>query len=236
MIRLVDTTIGCSVTERRVLFMQNGQRLAFHSRGAGAYVLINGGRKDRKLTVAVRGYLETAVDIRYEELKGRYPEVYVALIPERPKYGSCDFVDISGSMPGISSIAAVCLTDPLAKVVSYNAGKRQMRLLAARRLNEKAYALIHAQTEDFEEFHVVSAKEKLLLRLAYPLETEVRPEEEISRIVRGRVEENGDYLLRLRGGGQGMQYLVRYVVKGRTKFQKIAADLADDSENRNMEV
>lgn len=236
MIRLVDTTVGCPVTERRVLFMQNGKRIAFHSRGAGAYVLINGGRKDGKLTVAVRGYLETVVDIRYEELTGRYPEVYVALIPERPEYGSCDFVDISGSMPGISSIAAVSLTDPLAKVVSYHAGKRQMRLLAARRLDEEAYALIHAQTEDFEEFHVASARDKLLLRLAYPLEAEVRPEEEISRIVRGRVEENGDYLLRLRGGGQGMQYLVRYVVKGRTKFQKIAAELADDSENRNMEV
>lgn len=230
-IRLVDTTVGAPVTEQQVLFLRNGQTLPLHFRSAGVYVLLNGERKDGRIKVVARGYLETEVDIRYGELTGRYPEVYVALIPERPKYGSCDFVDIRGTLPGISSIAAVCLTDPFARVVSYNAGKRQMKLLAARELDEKAYALIHTQTERFEEFQVASVKNKLLLRLTQPLKTEVTPEEEISRIVRGRAEKDGSYLLRLRGDGQGTHYLVRYVVKGRTTFKKIAAESAGDSGN-----
>ena len=234
MIKLVDTTIGCPVTERQVQFAQNGRTLSLFPRGVGVYVLLNGERKDGRVTIAVRGYLETAVDIRYGELTGRYPEVYVALIPDRPKYGSCDFVDISGILPGISSIAAVCLTDPLAKVVSYNAGKRQMKLLRAGELDEKAYALIHAQTERFEEFQVASVRNKLLLRLTHPLEAEVTPEEDIARIVRGRTEKDGSYLLRLRGDGQGMRYLVRYVVNGRTTFEKIAAESVGNPGNRGV--
>lgn len=229
-VRLVDTTVGCPVTQRQVRFWQNGREAAFLPRGGGTYVLVNAGRRDGKLAISVRGYLPTAADICYGKLAERYPEVYVELIPERPKYGHCDFADISGNLPGISSIAAVCLTNPSARALSYNAEKRQIRLLQAKNLDEKAYALIHTQAETFEEFRVASAGKKLLLRLEHPLETELRPEEEISRIVRGRIEANGNYLLRLRGDGQGMQYLVRYEVKDKVMFEKITAAAADGRE------
>lgn len=234
-IRLVDTTVGSPVTERQVLFRENGRMLSFLSRGAGTYVLVNGERKKRQISIAVRGYLETTADICYEALTGRYPEVYVELIPERPKYGGWDFMDISGNLPGISSVAAVCLTAPSARAVSYNAEKRQMRILPARELNEKTYALIHSQTDSFEEFCVASVKKKVLLRLEHPLETAFQPEEEIARIVRGRTETNGNYLLRLRGDGQGLQYLIRYVVNGKTNFRRAAAGNADDPENRRLQ-
>lgn len=194
-------------------------------------MLVNAGREDGNISIAVRGYLETAVEIRYEKLSERYPEVSVELIPERPKYGNCDFADISGNLPGISSIAAVCLTNPSARALSYNAEKRQIKLLQAKNLDEKTYALIHTQAETFEEFRVASAGKKLLLRLEQPLATELKAEEEISRIVRGRTEENGNYLLRLRGDGREMQYLVRYEAKGTTTFEKITAASADGHEN-----
>lgn len=229
-IRLLDTTNGFPVTERRVSFAQNGRSLSFLPKGEGIYVLINGGREERRLTIAVKGYLETVVEIRYEELSVSCPEVDVELIPERSKYGSCDFVDISGTLQGISSITAVCLTKPCARVLSYNVEKRQMKLMEAGRLDEKTYALIHAQEEKFEEFFVAVVKNRLLLRLAKPLETEVKPEEEISRVVRGRIKKNGDYLLRLRTGGRGTQYLIRYEGKGRIGFQKISAESTDDRE------
>lgn len=229
-IRLVDTTIGCPVTERQVRFTQDGRQQAFFPRGAGTYVCLDRGREDGELTIAVRGYLETTVDIRYGEMTGEYPEVYVELMPEKPKNGYHDFVDITGNMPGITSVAAVCLADPYAKALSYHAEKRQIRLMAAGRLDEKAYALVHEQTESFEEFHVASVKDRLLLRLSHPLATEVKAEEQITRIVRGRTERNGDYLLRLREKGQGIVYLVRYVVKGKTIFGKTAAGFADSQE------
>lgn len=83
MIRLVDTASGHPVTERQVIFRRHGQNLTLLYRGAGIYVLLDSEEKDGKLTVAARGYLETEVEIRFEELTGRYPEVYVALIPIR---------------------------------------------------------------------------------------------------------------------------------------------------------
>lgn len=230
-IRLVDTTNGCPVNERRILAAAGGHKLTFLFKGEGTYVLVNEGRKDRRLSILVRGYLEAVVEICYEELDKNCPEVYVELIPERPQYGSLDFWDISGNLPGITSIAAVCLTKPCARALSYHDVKRQLKLMEAGRLDERAYALIHPQTESFEEFHVAAVKNRLLLRLAQPLKTEVKAEEEISRIVRGRIEKNGDYLLRLREEGRGVQYLVRYEVKGAANFQKITTESADAWEN-----
>lgn len=234
-IRLVDTTVGWPVTEQQVLFKKNGQKLAFYSCGAGVHVCLNSGREDMKLTVIVKGYLETTVDIRYKELAGRYPEVYVDLIPERPKYGYSDFVDIIGNMPGITSVAAVCLTNSFAEAAAYSTRKQQMKLFAARVFDEEAYALIHAETASFEEFHVVSVRNRLFLRLAQPMETEVKPGEKISRIVRGKAEKDGNYLLRLRKDGQGMQHLIRYVVNGKTTFRKIGAESAGDLENGRLQ-
>lgn len=81
MIRLVDTKDWRPVTERTVFFRRHGQNLALHYHGAGIYVLLDSEKRDGNLTIAARGYLETEVEIRSEELTGRYPEVYVALIP-----------------------------------------------------------------------------------------------------------------------------------------------------------
>lgn len=83
MIRLVDTESGRPVTERQVCFRQHGHNLALRYHGAGIYVLPESEKKDGKLTVAARGYLETEVEICSVELTGRYPEVHVALIPIR---------------------------------------------------------------------------------------------------------------------------------------------------------
>lgn len=83
-IRLIDTTTGYPVTERQVIFSENGIPVAFLAKEDGVYVGMNMGKTDRELRVQVKGYLECDFSVIYADMVGRYPEVLVYLIPEIP--------------------------------------------------------------------------------------------------------------------------------------------------------
>ena len=223
-IRLIDTTTGYAVTERQVIFTEDGNPVAFLGKENGVYVGMNMGKTDRELRVKVKGYLETDFSVVYADIAGRYPEVLVYLIPEIPTYGFTNILEIKGNLLGIESVDAVSVTDPYGKAQAYQPQKQQMKLLDSKKLTERAYALLHTEPESFEEFHIYPAKNKQILKLKDPLLTECKPEEIITRIIRGKTWESGDYTLRVRGDGRGTEYLVRYVVNGQTEFKRIVFD------------
>lgn len=223
-IRLIDTTTGYPVTERQVIFTEDGIPVAFLGKEDGVYVGMNMGKTDRELRVKVKGYLETDFSVIYADMLGRYPEVLVYLIPEIPSYGFTNILELKGNLPGIESIDAVSVTDSYGEAQAYQPQKQQMKLLNSKKLTERAYALLHEEPESFEEFHIYPAKNKQILKLKDPLLTECKPEEIITRIIRGKTWESGNYTLRVRGDGRGTDYLVRYVVNGQTEFKRIVFD------------
>ena len=225
---LIDTTTGYPIREHQVMFRENGQPTRFIRKEDGLYISMNHGREDRTLQVNVKGYQEEKIKICYAELSEKYPEVFLNLIPELPVYGYTDLLELKGNLPGITSVDAVSMTRSEAKAAVYQEKKQQLKLFASTRLTEKAYALIHQQPESFEEFHILSVKNRLLLKLKNPLQSPCKPEELISRIVRGRTDGFGNYFLRVRGDGHGTDYLVRYVVEGQTKFKRIVFDNPED--------
>ena len=230
-VRLIDTTTGYPVTERRVMFYEDDRPVTYVGKGEGVYISLNHKREDRLLRVCVKGYLEEKVKIQYAQLSSKYPEIFIELIPEIPVYGYTDILELKGNMPGILSVSAVSMTESKARAAAYQEKKQQLKLFDSSRLTERAYALIHRDPEFFEEFHVKSVKNRLILKLEEPLETICKPEELVSRIVRGRTDGSGNYFLRIRGDGRGTDYLVRYVVEGQTKFKRI---VFDDPENRRL--
>ncbi len=230
-VHLVDTTTGDPVTEHQVMFYHDSRLVTYVRKGDGLYVGMNMGKKDRELTVRVKGYLEAVTELCYEKLSGRYPEIFINLIPEMPAYGYVDLLELKGNLAGISSIDAVSMTDPHAMVQGYLEKKQQLKLLQSKKLTERDYALIHDSPESFEEFHIQPVNHKQYLRLREPLQTVCKPEETVTRIIRGRTTGSGDYILRVRGDGRGTDYLVRYVVKGQTKFKRI---VFDDPEHRRL--
>lgn len=220
-INLLDTTTGFPVNEHQAMFYDNGHPATYVRKDDGLYVGLNIGRNDRKLRVKVKGYLEEETEICYAELPGRYPEIYLNLIPEQPAYGYTDLLDLKGNYPGIESITAVSMHHAYASAQAYMEKKQQLKTYVSKRLTETAYALVHNEPESFEEFHILPAGNKQILKLTAPLETSCKPEEIITRIVRGRTTGSGDYLLRVRGDELGTDYLVRYVVNGKINFKRI---------------
>ena len=227
-VRLIDTTTGYPVTERQVMFYENDRPVSFVRKSDGVYVSMNRGRKDCVLRVQAKGYLEETIRVCYADLAGKYPEIFLNLIPELPAYGYTDILELKGNLPGMESVCAVSMTTSDARAAAYQEKKQQLKLFDSSRLTEQAYALIHSSPESFEEFRLMSVKNRLILKLEFPLQTVCRPEELVSRIVRGRTDESGNYLLRIRGDGRGTDYLVRYVVNGQTKFKRIVFDNPED--------
>ena len=219
-VTLLDTTTGRIAEERQVLFYCNNELLSMNSSSAGVYILMNHGRHDMKILAQVKGYEPAEFFVCYDSLDGRYPIVEVPLVPIIKPYGYTDLCEISGSMEGIEEICAVSLNDVRAKICAYNAKKNTLRLFSSSQLDEGAYAVVHEKNMEFEEFRIIKKAERdLLLYLGEPMQSECVPEEGIARIVRGKVDANGRYLLRVRKDGAGTRYLIRFTVNGNKQYK-----------------
>lgn len=223
-VRLVDTTTGRKIEQRQVIFKSEDQILPFLRRDDGLYVLLNRGRNDMDLDISVVGYLPIRLRICYAELSETFPEVEAPMIPEVSTTGFVDMLTLEGHCPGITSIEAVSLKKPYGSVDSYQERKQVLKLYYTKQLEESSYAVIHEQQQEFEEFRIKKRVDKLSVKLAAPLETACRPEEKVARIVHGRVDPKGRYLLRVLEDGGGTEYLVRYVIKGKVSFKKISTE------------
>jgi len=234
-VRLVDTTTGKKIEQRQVTFKAENQILAFQSRDEGVYVLLNHGRKDMILEVSVLGYLPLQMEICYDKLSPKFPEVEMALIPEAGRNRFVDYLTLEGNRPGITSIAAVSLKKPHGVVISYQPRRQSLKLYYAKDFQEKSYAVIHEETQEFEEFQIGKRLDKLELKLVSPLETDCKPEEKINRIVHGKVEPDGHYILRVLEEGGGTDYLVRYVVDGQVTFKRFSTENQAPATNADEE-
>lgn len=223
-VRLVDTTTGRKVEQRQVLFKIEDEVVPLLRRDEGLYVLLNRGRNDMVLEVAATGYLPIKLNVCYEKLSKTFPEVEAPLIPEVNTNGYVDMLTLEGCCPGLTSIEAVSLKKSWGVVDSYQERRQTLRLYYSKPLEENAYAIIHEQQQEFEEFQILKRQDKLSVKLAMPLATACRPEEKIARIVRGKVDANGRYLLRVLEVGGGTEYLVRYVVDGKVTFKRISTE------------
>lgn len=231
-VHLVDTTTGFPVSQRQTVIRGNGGLLTLRDRGSGYYILLNHGREDMHLEVNVYGYLPAEAEVSYANLPEDYPEVEIPLIPQIKPYGYTDLVTLEGNESGIESIDAIPLHNPWARTAGYVDRKLLLKLFNAKEMNEQTYALYHEDKMQFEEFRIVQKKDELTLKLSSPLAGDCKPEEQVTRIIRGKTDQEGNYLLRVREDGNGTEYLVRYVVKGNAKYKRISFD---DPEDRRLE-
>ena len=223
-VRLVDTTTGKKVGQKQIIFKSENQMLVFQRRDEGVYVLLNHGREDMTLEICAEGYLPMRKKICYEELSPKFPEVEVPLIPEAGRNRFVDYLTLEGNRPGITSVAAVSLKKPHGVVISYNARRQSLKLYYAKAFEEQTYAVIHEEAQEFEEFQIGKRLDKLELKLVSPLNADCRPEEKINRIVHGKVDPDGHYILRVLDEGCGTDYLVRYEVNGQVSFKRFSTE------------
>jgi hypothetical protein len=161
------------------------------------------------------------VDVDYESLDPKFPEIEVSLMPIPRERGMIDIYTLTGKKRGLISISAVRLDNPIATIGKYVENKRILKLFNAKSLDEKSYAILHPDSMQYEEISVAKKTDKLSLKLLRPIEDGWKVEEPLTRVVRGRVEKDGTYTLRVRDLGGSNLYLVRFDQKSKTSYEQI---------------
>ena len=225
LVRLVDTTTGATVDERNVLFMRDESQVRPEDRGSGTYVFINTGREDFLMRIKVSGYEEYVTRVRYEELDPNIPECIAFLIPsEKAKRGE-GFFSLSGNLPFLEALEAVNLSRIACTANEYNKKKLLLNVFSSAgawvTLENRDYGLLQPDKKSYEKIEVLGNEGPQYIRLKSPLEKEFTSNLPIMRIIFGNVNENGDYLLRVRDDGGDQTYLIRFVVNGEVKFQVV---------------
>lgn len=220
-VRLTDTTTGDPPDMGAARFLVNGSAILLIWKEAGIYILLNRGRTNMLLDVQIQGFLPVSAWIDYNVLDPAYPQVEIALIPERKPYGYTDLITLEGCMPGIEHLDAAPLHESCALVLRYQEERQTLHFFSSKRLEECSYALLHEEKAEFEEIRIDRRIDALAVRLKRPLSAPCGPQEKVTRIIRGTTDAGGQYLLRVRQSEEQAQYLVRYTVNGETRFRKV---------------
>ncbi len=225
LIRLVDTTTGAAVDEKNVVFTRDGKPVRPDTRGEGIYLLINTGRENFLMQVKVYGYEEMTLNINYEELNEHLPEITVFLIPSENTVRGEGVLSLSGILPFLEAIEAVKPDRPLCTVKGFEPKKKILSYFpmagALRDWDEAEYGMLHADRESYETIGIVRRDTEQSVELKEILKEENISNLPVLRIIHGKVDENGAYLLRVRDDGEDQKYLIRYTVKSEVRFQTV---------------
>jgi len=222
MVRLIDSTIGRMITERNVRFYQSPARGAPIARGDGIYLFLNIGREDFSMEVRVYGYEPRVMEICYDRLDEQLPIQEVYLLPvDYPVQGE-ELLSLRGRLPGIQAIEAVSLLETNCCIREFHPRERVMTVLNPHnvRLPHIYYGLVSQDRTTYESFQIEEEISTQKVRLLKPLTQNYQINQPIARIIFGQTEEDGSYLLKVRDSKHAI-YLVRYVVDGNVKFQKV---------------
>lgn len=225
LIRLVDTSTGAAVEEREIQFLADGERVRPAPRGNGCFVFINTERTDFRLTVQVVGFESYSTDVRFEELDDRIPTCDIFLIPSERNAKGESVIGIFGNLPLLEALEAVDVNRPLCRFSDFTEKTRKMTVIkqAGRVLDMDYghYGLLAADGKSYEKIVVSGMDRNQALILKEPLAQPFTVNAPISRVVFGSVNDNGDYLLRVRDDSTNLRYLVRYIVSGEVRFQEV---------------
>ena len=221
-VRLIDTTTGNPPTTDAVRFSRGGRPVVAMNKGGGNHIFINLGREDFLMRIEVDGYDPLEKQIEFPE-EGML-ETDVFLMPSENAYRGGRVITLAGRIPGLSSIEAVSLSMPVCSISEFDDKKNIMTLfLPNRRIGMEGvyYGLVHETEAAYERFEVVEVISAVSVRIREPLQEEYLLNSPISRVIFGKVEKDGSFILRVRDSGMDLRYLVRIEAKGEVGFQEV---------------
>ena len=225
LVRLIDTTTGAQVTERNVVFKRNGIPVNPDPREPGTYLFINTGREDFLMRIETFGYEVYETRVRYEELDVRLPECDVFLMPSESMSKGEQVLSYSGTLPFLKTIEAVCLGRPVCFANSFVAKTNALSVFVGSggtvNLTDRFYGLLHSDKESYEKIEVVATYTPQSVKLKEPIKEEQVSNLAVMRVIFGSVDENGNYLLRVRDSGTGVRYMVRFELEDEVIFSEI---------------
>lgn len=219
-IYLVDTTSGSFLSQKNVILFQNNTILNPMKKGIGTYILCNHGRNDFVLTVEAFGYESSCINVNFESFDKGIPTVYVPMIPKISIENDAILSEIRGNLSGLEKIDAVTTED---KSLYLNKFDEKIQTITLFNYLEKPihnieYAVINPEKTEYEAFKIVRELHKHQFEIQSPLKKYWESNSILSRVIYGKVESNGDYILRIRKGNR-QKYIVRYVLGGAERFE-----------------
>ncbi len=225
LIRIIDTTTGAYVEERNIVFKRDGIPVRPEPRNPGTYIFINTGREDFLMQIEVFGYEVYKKEVRYEELDERLPECDVFLMPSESMSKGEQVLSYSGTLPFLKTIEAVCLGRPVCFANSFSAKTNALSVFIGSggrvSLEDRYYGLLHSDKKSYEKIEVEKAYTSQSVKLKEPIKEEQVSNLAVMRVIFGSVDENGNYLLRVRDSGTGVRYMVRFELEDEVIFSEI---------------
>lgn len=219
---LVDTTTGRVVTDKGAAFTRNGEADRPIDKGGGNYIFLNKGRENFTLGVEMRGYEKYSKVVDYEKLNANLPIFTVFLIPKTELMTGVDsLVSLFGKLSGLTEIEAVCTNRPGFCINEYKPRKGEMSyfsILGAKSMDDVNYGVVHAEKGDYEPIEVTKNLPDYVVKLREHITEEFKTNAPICRIIFGNVDEEGNYLLRMKDSGEDIPVIVRYCVDGEWNF------------------
>lgn len=218
LIRLIDTTTGQAVTSQSALFRSHGKLMPARLRGDGNYIFVDIGRDNRLMQLDVPGYDSLEFTVDYETLDDRMPSIDIFLIPSE---NTESILTLSGKVRGLKEVEAVQLGKPVCSINEFDAKGNKMSLFVPnKQMNMEGghYGLLHGET-DYEHIVVEEQPNQSLVKLKNQLKEEYAVGSGIARVVFGRVEDKGNYTLRVRSTADHPRYLVRFTTDKSVKYR-----------------
>ncbi|MBQ7706675.1 MAG: hypothetical protein IJT72_02710 [Lachnospiraceae bacterium] len=218
LIRLTDTTTGRAVSSLSVSFWKDGKQLITRLKGDGNYIFIDIGRENFLMKLSVPGFDSQEFIVDYETLDKRMPSIDVFLIPSE---NNESILTLSGKMRGLTAVEAVQLGNPACSINEFIPKEKRMTFIMPNRqmnMDGNRYGLLHGE-KDYEQFVVKEQLNPLSVKLEQQLNEEFAVGSPIARIIYGRVDSKGNYVLRVRDTAETLRFLVRFQTDGNVKYR-----------------
>ncbi|MCR5053536.1 MAG: hypothetical protein K6A69_01670 [Lachnospiraceae bacterium] len=224
LLRLVDTTTGMATEENDARFYLDGKLVEVHYKGGGNYILMNSGRENGLMQIEVYGFEPYSIKVDYEALDPILPAIDVFLIPSENTPKGESLITLEGRLSGLSAVETIHPGRPVTSIREFDAKKCTMTVFQPNRrvnMTDTYYGLLNVEKNTFEDLIVGDEVADKKVKLRKPIEEEFSPNAPIFRILYGRVNEDGTYLLRVRDDGKNLNYLVKYIVNGEARYKQI---------------
>lgn len=220
-LRLINTVTGRVVEEYNARFKTVLTGIRVIPKPGGMYLFLNVESNEFEIEIHVYGYEPQKVQIRLSEYQGIMPIHEVYLLPLDTPIRE-EVLTLRGKLSGIEKIEAVSLSDSICCIKEFDARKRIMSVLNQRnvRFHHTHYGLINRERTEYEHFEVEKEISPYEIKCKQKLEKEFYINQPIVRIVFGQIINQDEYLLRVKND-EDANYLVRYVLEGKTYYQKV---------------
>lgn len=227
-IYLIDTVFGSAISEQNVKLMRDNTYLTAVKKDMGFYALYNTGRENFELTVCAEGYENKKFQVNYENLDSKIPAVYIQMVPKRSIKNTAGILELTGNIPGLEAIDAVCPEDSFLYFKEYRKEERVLTLYDCREeaFTGRQYAVVDPEKTEYAVFEIrqelsdssISGRQWKINGIP---ERFCVSNTVIARVIQGITEENGDYVLRLKAGTEKNIYMIRCIANGTETFGRL---------------